>query len=528
MPLISSDGKIFLTFGSPEESPELVVTQANQLELKKADLKLEVDRKVLFGGNGQISAVGDLSFLTGATSPTEQLRIFANGNIGIGTGATVPTNKLEVAGKIKANDLEITGTITANTMTGPLAIQNNLTVSGNLQLGDLAVNKFSSDGTLNGNSDQAIPTEKAVKTYVDNIAVTTQKIANDAVTTAKIADNSVTTAKIQDGAITQEKLAASISLPIPDGSVGKAQLANDAITTDKIANNSITTAKIQNGAITQEKLAASISLKIPDGSVGTTQLASNAVTNDKIANNSITPNKLNFPISPGSSQWQGVDGGPIYYDKGNVGIGTSNPQAQLHLSTSRTTLRLQSTQPTQNGNRGGIAKIEFWSDPQGAKTEWQQAVIESSDSDDMSKAYGGVISFYVNRSSKDTNGKTVDPKRVVFMTENKVDIPVSLYVKGVDVKSSREIKENIIDFSSQEAMETLAGLNAVKFNYCDDKEKELTVGFIAEDVPDLLASHDRKGVRSLEIIAVLTKIVQQQQEELSNLKKRLNALEARA
>ena len=67
-----------------------------------------------------------------------------------------------------------------------LAVDNNLTVSrkvgigtkelgaklevaGNvkLQAGE-AVNEFSSDVTLSGMSDQVVPTEKAVKTYVDN------------------------------------------------------------------------------------------------------------------------------------------------------------------------------------------------------------------------------------------------------------------------------------------------------------------------------------------------------------------------
>lgn len=37
-----------------------------------------------------------------------------------------------------------------------------------LQLGT-NINEFSTDGTLSGNSDDAVPTEKAVKTYVDNI-----------------------------------------------------------------------------------------------------------------------------------------------------------------------------------------------------------------------------------------------------------------------------------------------------------------------------------------------------------------------
>jgi hypothetical protein len=49
----------------------------------------------------------------------------------------------------------------------------NLSGLTELRLGSLggqigvAINEFSADGTLSGNSDSAVPTEKAVKTYVD-------------------------------------------------------------------------------------------------------------------------------------------------------------------------------------------------------------------------------------------------------------------------------------------------------------------------------------------------------------------------
>lgn len=48
------------------------------------------------------------------------------------------------------------------------SLVSTFTTSG-LQLSSgTRVNEFSTDGTLSGNSDNAIPTEKAVKTYVDN------------------------------------------------------------------------------------------------------------------------------------------------------------------------------------------------------------------------------------------------------------------------------------------------------------------------------------------------------------------------
>jgi hypothetical protein len=53
--------------------------------------------------------------------------------------------------------------------TGNMTFEAGVDVSGgNLELSaGVAINEFSSDGTLAGNSDSAVPTEKAVKTYAD-------------------------------------------------------------------------------------------------------------------------------------------------------------------------------------------------------------------------------------------------------------------------------------------------------------------------------------------------------------------------
>ena len=136
----------------------------------------------------------------------------SSGNVGVGT--TSPGAKLEINGNLKlqsgvaVNEFSIDGTLAGNS---DLAIPtekavksyadtkallagsssqsfsaNNLTVNGNVGVGTtspgakleingdlklqsgVAVNEFSTDGTLAGNSDLVIPTEKAVKSYVTN------------------------------------------------------------------------------------------------------------------------------------------------------------------------------------------------------------------------------------------------------------------------------------------------------------------------------------------------------------------------
>jgi hypothetical protein len=53
------------------------------------------------------------------------------------------------------------------------------------------------------------------------------------------------------------------------------------------------------------------------------------------------------------------------------------------------------------------------------------------------------------------------------------------------------------------------------------------VGFIAEDVPDLVSTKDRKGLSPMDIVAVLTKVVQELKAENEGLKVKNESLENR-
>jgi hypothetical protein len=92
--------------------------------------------------------------------------------------------------------------------------------------------------------------------------------------------------------------------------------------------------------------------------------------------------------------------------------------------------------------------------------------------------------------------------------------------------SSREYKDDIKKLTSEEAFEALEGLDPVKYAYKRDRT-EKRVGFIAEEVPDLVATKDRKGLSPMDIVAVLTKVVQRLKAENEGLKAKNESLENR-
>ena len=91
--------------------------------------------------------------------------------------------------------------------------------------------------------------------------------------------------------------------------------------------------------------------------------------------------------------------------------------------------------------------------------------------------------------------------------------------------SSRTFKERIEELPLAAALGAFAKLVPVTFVY-KRSPAEAHVGFIAEDVPDLVATADRKSLSAMDIVAILTKVMQSQQAEITDLKARLAKIEA--
>ncbi len=90
--------------------------------------------------------------------------------------------------------------------------------------------------------------------------------------------------------------------------------------------------------------------------------------------------------------------------------------------------------------------------------------------------------------------------------------------------SSRKFKDNIKLLGTQKALKAFQKLDPVTYNYKVDKTAH-HVGFIAEDVPDLVAEEGRKGLNAMPVTAVLTAVLKDQKKTIAKQDEILNTLE---
>lgn len=188
---------------------------------------------------------------------------------------------------------------------------------------------------------------------------------------------------------------------------------------------------------------------------------------------------------------------------GFVGIGTGSPTSQLHLSDISTTANILQT--FQNGTRIWTVGINGATD-----------IFRITDNTVVAPRF-----VITNTGNIGIGGLTTPTNPLEHMNGAK------LTAGGVWMDaSSRALKTDIRRLSSNDALKALEKLNPVQFEY-KAQPGEKYVGFIAEDVPDLVASGDRKSLSSMDVVAVLTKVVQEQQKTIAELKDKVLRLETR-
>jgi len=102
------------------------------------------------------------------------------------------------------------------------------------------------------------------------------------------------------------------------------------------------------------------------------------------------------------------------------------------------------------------------------------------------------------------------------------------YYGSLSQVSTRSIKEDITALDADEAACILDGLDPVRYRLIADEEKAPHLGFIAEEVPDAIATPERGAIVNAHIVAVLTRVVKDQQRKLVELTRRLDAAGAPA
>ena len=124
---------------------------------------------------------------------------------------------------------------------------------------------------------------------------------------------------------------------------------------------------------------------------------------------------------------------------------------------------------------------------------------------------GFAIAKYGNGATKEFRLEDTDPTDATTVV---LKLANGAYCDGVwHDASSRSYKKDIKPLNSEAAQKAFAKLQPVTYVY-KSHPQDTHVGFIAEDVPQLVADPGRKSISTVDIVAVLTKVVQEQEKRL--------------
>ena len=209
-------------------------------------------------------------------------------------------------------------------------------------------------------------------------------------------------------------------------------------------------------------------------------------------------------------------------NSGNVGIGTTSPDVNSRLdirSTLTNGLMLKNSAATSHYLRIENSAGVFRTGVQG-NGHAQFGMLTPGKG--LFLTAGGTGKMEINASGQFSFGNPPPPITTDAMITS---TGARLTTGGVWTdNSSRATKQDIEPITSDEAREAVRALQPVGYRYKAELD-ERYVGFIAEDVPDLVATRDHKGLAPMDIVGVLTKVVQDQQTLLDSQQKKLEKLE---
>ena len=291
------------------------------------------------------------------------------------------------------------------------------------------------------------------------------------------------------------RVVADADLP-PDEEAAVAE--GEAVVEEVIVDEAIVDEAIVEEAIVDEAIAETVDVVVEEAAE---QVVVEEVVEDVVVEETITASdvkgdrdfvvKVRRPGELVSSQ---------IFDNGNrVGIGATDPQQRLEVNGS---IQIHD----QNSSVAGLMITQASGDT---------GYIMHNRASTLTIGAGSIDRITIDRDGHVGIG--------VSRPEHPLEMASGAHVTAGGVwtnRSSRDSKENIAVLSPGDAVTAVMALQPVSFNYREERGEHY-VGFIAEDVPRLLASSDGQSLSTMDIVAALTKVVQEQQRRIDELEVRL-------
>lgn len=215
---------------------------------------------------------------------------------------------------------------------------------------------------------------------------------------------------------------------------------------------------------------------------------------------------------------------------GFVGIGTQTPTAQLHVyrTASPSTAEILNRWVISDDaigrldiNNASSTDGVFVPRMQGKSGSLNAALIMEG----LITTDSGTGPAIVYNAAKLSGGAVATRPLVVYRNNNVAKVTIGaagdVYGTSFNPTSSRTLKDNIVKLDSQKATQGLQQLDPVEYVFKDDPTGKKRVGFIAEDVPDIVANADRKSIPMMDVLALLTRVVKDQQQTIEE-QRRIN------
>jgi hypothetical protein len=201
---------------------------------------------------------------------------------------------------------------------------------------------------------------------------------------------------------------------------------------------------------------------------------------------------------------------------GNIGVGTASPGSRVHVKADAPVVRIERTQAGSQAQ--GIRFLDQLGGSGyfvGVETVQENALVFRAASDTANER------MRITQSGNVGIG-TASPTNPLQMASGAHVTPAGVWTDA----SSRDIKQDITSLDATDARVAVEQLVPVRYRSRIDPA-ERHVGFIAQDVPDLVATRDRRSLSPMDIVAVLTRVVQEQQQTVAAQEKAIAELTAR-